>query len=203
MTDLAGFIQSGILEMYVLGCTTGEETALVEQTAMLHPEVREEIASLSAVAERYGNEFAIAPPPTLEPFLMAVIAYSERLKKGEMPAEPPAITALSTAADYEEWLHRRDLQLAEPLEGAFAHIIGYTPRAVTAIVWLALGAPPEVHTREHEKFLILEGSCDITIGDTTHSLYAGDTLSIPLHVSHHVVVTSACPCKLILERAAA
>lgn len=203
MTELASFIQSGILEMYVLGCTTAEEAVLVEQMSLLHPEVREEIEQIGVALEQYGAVNAVAPSPTAEPFLMAVVDYSERLRKGEAPAEPPPVTEFSKVADYEEWLQRPDLQLSEKLDGAFAHIIGLTPRAVTAIVWLSRGAPPETHTTEIEKFLVAEGSCDITVGDKVHSLKPGDMLTIPLHVTHHVLVTSSYPCKIILERAAA
>ena len=62
------------------------------------------------------------------------------------------------------------------------------------------GAPTETHTNEYEKFLIVEGSCDLTIGTTVHHLNAGNYLSIPLYVSHDVKVTSAIPCKIILQR---
>lgn len=109
----------------------------------------------------------------------------------------------SKISDYAEWLDRPDLQLDTELIDFHAHIIGDTPEAVTAIVWLKDDAPAETHTTEHERFLILEGACDITITGTTHSLKPGDALFIPLHASHHVTVTSPYPCKIILQRAAA
>ncbi len=60
-----------------------------------------------------------------------------------------------------------------------------------------------MHTHELEKFLILEGTCDITIEDEVYSLKAGDFLSIPLYNKHDVKVTSLNPCKAILQRIAA
>ena len=84
-----------------------------------------------------------------------------------------------------------------------AKIIGYTPEMVTAIVWIRNMAPHEVHDDEFEKFLILEGTCDITIGDKVHKMASGDSLSIPLHIDHFVTVTSDIPCKAILQRIAA
>ena len=203
MTDVAEFIQSGILEMYVMGCTTAGETVLVEQMAVLHPEVREEIATLGLALEAYGLSNAISPPPTAEPFLMATIAYAERLKHGEEPAAPPRLSATSRIEDFNEWLQRPDLQLPEDFPGASAHIIGHTASVTTAIVWLGQGAPPEVHNNEIESFLIVEGTCSITIGEQVYNLQPGDFLSIPLHANHFVQVTSSCPCKLVLERAAA
>ena len=64
-------------------------------------------------------------------------------------------------------------------------------------------APEEIHTNEFERFLIVEGSCDIQIGETVHQLQAGDFLSIPLFENHFVTVTSSIPCKVILQRVAA
>jgi mannose-6-phosphate isomerase-like protein (cupin superfamily) len=54
-----------------------------------------------------------------------------------------------------------------------------------------------------EHFLIVEGTCDITIGDKVHHLVPGDYLSIPLYIDHDVKVTSITPCKVILQRVAA
>lgn len=203
MTDVAEFIRSGILEMYVMGCTAAGETVLVEQMAVLHPEVREEIETLGLALEAYGLSNAVSPPPTAEPFLMAMIDYAERLKHGEEPAAPPRLSATSRIEDFGEWLRRPDLQLPDDFQGAAAHIICHTPAVTTAIVWLDQGAPPEVHTDEIESFLIVEGACSIAIGEQVHNLQPGDFLSIPLHASHFVRVTSSYPCKLVLERAAA
>jgi len=203
MTDVQRMIDSGILELYVLGSTSPEETARVEKMIAFHSEIRQEIDAISAALEQYGLAHAVEPDPSIRPFLMATIEYMERMKAGEAPAFPPAIHAGSKIEDYAQWLERADLKLQEPLEDAFAHIIGYTPEVTTAIVWLKYGATPEVHTDEQEKFLVVEGTCDITIGTTVHSLKPGDTLIIPLHAVHYVQVTSDYPCKIILQRAAA
>jgi len=73
----------------------------------------------------------------------------------------------------------------------------------TALLWLRYMAPQEVHHHEYEKFLILEGSCDIIVGNKTHSLLPGDYFCIPLHERHEVRITSSMPCKAILQRVAA
>ena len=64
-------------------------------------------------------------------------------------------------------------------------------------------APQEVHDNEYKKFLIVEGTCDIVIGENAHSLVPGDVLEIPLHTTHFGRVTSSMPCKVILQRIAA
>ncbi len=202
-SDVRDLIASGILEMYVMGAASPGEIALVEQMAAMYEEVRNEINEISIAIEQYATANAIEPDPSIRLFTMATIEYMERLKKGEAPTFPPMLHKGSKREDYAQWLNREDLQLNEPLEDAYAHIISFTPEVSTAIVWLKYGSPPEVHTHEQEKFLILEGTCDITIGSEMHKLVPGDVLIIPLHVSHHVKVTSDYPCKLILQRAAA
>ena len=64
-------------------------------------------------------------------------------------------------------------------------------------------APAEVHDNEYEKFLIIEGTCDITVDEDVYSLVPGDYFSIPLYKSHNIKVTSTIPCKAILQRLAA
>ena len=204
MSDVREFIESGILELYVLGDTDAEQTRDVERMAATHEEVRAELKEISEAVEAYATAHALEPNPTLKPFLLGTIDYMTRMANGEQPTVPPLLTERSRVDDYAEWLNRDELQLREPLrDGALVRIIGHTPEATTAIVWLKEGAPPETHTAEHEKFLVVEGTCDITINEKVHSLSAGDVLIIPLHATHWVRVTSDTPCKIILQRAAA
>jgi mannose-6-phosphate isomerase-like protein (cupin superfamily) len=79
-------------------------------------------------------------------------------------------------------------------------VIGSTPKMMTAIVWIKEMVPQEVHVDEHEKFLIVEGTCEITVGEDVYSFTAGDFMQIPLHKKHHVKVTSVIPCKVLLQR---
>lgn len=203
MNDELKLIESGMLELYVLGQTTPAETSEVEQMASMYDSVRDEIDSISMALENYAMANAVEPPVTVRPFLMATIDYMERIKGGEVPAIPPTLHAGSKIADYVQWLDRKDLQPTAPVTDIHASIIASTPEVTTAIVWLKDGAPPETHTSELEKFLIVEGTCNITIGKEVHSMKPGDVLIIPLHASHHVKVTSHYPCKIILQRAAA
>ncbi len=203
MDELTRFIESGIIEMYVMSQLGPEEKAEVERMAVLYSEVRHEIEDISIALEGFAKLHAKEPDPTIRPFLMASIDYMERLKNGEPPSFPPILQQSSKIADYSEWLNREDMQSKEPLEGIQVNIIASTPAATTAIVWLQHGAPPETHSSELEQFLIVEGTCDIVIEKDVHQMKAGDVLIIPLHLSHYVRVTSAEPCKIILQRVAA
>jgi mannose-6-phosphate isomerase-like protein (cupin superfamily) len=204
MKQAEEFINSGILEVYVLGAASAEEQAKVEQMAQYFPLVKKELDRAEETLENYARYQARNPHGSSKAFLLATIDYSERIKNGEVPVEPPELHAGSRISDYTAWLNRSDLaELPADLEDLHARLIGYNSTTVTAIVWMRSSAPQEVHANEYEKFLVLEGSCDVCIGSDIHSLVAGDYLAIPLHVSHHINVTSTLPCKVILQRVAA
>lgn len=196
------YIDSGILEQYVLGITGIEESKEVEIMAAANPAIQAEIEAIARSLEIFAKADAVEPNPIIKPFLLATIDYTERLKNGEPVSDPPILNENSRVEDYTTWLNRADM--ASPgTDDVFAKIIGYTPAAITAIVWIKDYAPQEVHDNEYEKFLIIEGTCDIIVGDKVHQFVPGDYFAIPLHENHMVKVTSNIPCKVILQRVAA
>ena len=204
MENLNGYIESGILEMYVLGNTTAEENLEIEKLALQHVEIHNEIELISIALEKYADATAIKPPVTVKPFLLATIDYTVRMQSGEQPGFPPIINEKSNIEEYKEWLDRKDLEPENTSYDIFARIIGFTPKATTAIIWLKGEVPPETHIDEHEKYMVIEGSCEIIIDEKeVYKLEAGDIFNIPLFKSHRVCVTSTIPCKLILQRVAA
>lgn len=196
------FINSGILEQYVLGLASGEEIKQVELLAATDPAIKMEIDAISETLEKFAVANAIEPPAVLKPFLMATVDYTERLKQGEPVTEAPMLHEHSKAEDYAAWLNRPDM-ISPGKEDLFAKILSYTPKAVTAIVWIKDYAPHEVHDNEFEHFLVVEGTCNIIVADESNHLVAGDYFAIPLHKTHTVKVTSSIPCKVILQRVAA
>ena len=196
------YIGSGILEQYVLGYTTHLESQEVELMAAADDAVRLEIEAITEALGAYALGHAMAPNPIIKPFLLATIDYSERMQNGEPVSEPPLLTEKSVIADYAAWLNRSDM-IPRNDEDVYAKIIGYTPQAITAIVWLKDYAPQEVHDHEFEKFLVVEGTCNIIVGDEVNPLVPGDYFTIPLHKNHMIKVTSAIACKVILQRVAA
>ncbi len=202
MFSVSQYIETGILELYVLGIAMDEERDEVERLALEHGEIQEEIVKIKASVEDYADGHKLQPNPVIKPFLMATIDYTERLKNGETPSMPPLLSANSAITDYSQWLNRPDM-VSLNTEDVFAKIIGYTPEAITAIVWLKDYAPHEVHDDEYERFLIVEGTCDILVEDEIHQFVPGDYFAIPLHKKHMVKVTSSIACKVILQRVAA
>ena len=198
--DRNEILNSGLLELYVTGSLEGSELALVNEALSKDPLLAHEVDQIEQAFFLYAHAHAIAPSPAVKPMLMAKIDYVERLKQGEIPSAIPTLNSDTKIKDFEAWLNREDMQLRDDFDGMQATIIAHEPDKLTAIVWLKYGAPTETHTNEYEKFLIIEGSCDITIGTTVHPLKPGNYLSMPLHVSHDVKVTSSIPCKIILQR---
>lgn len=60
--DLQSFIQSGLLEAYVLGQCSAEERIQVERMATEHAEVRAELASIETSLEAYAASNVVKPP---------------------------------------------------------------------------------------------------------------------------------------------
>jgi len=60
--DIQAYISSGIIENYVLGATTSEESAEVERLADEHPEIRQEIEANKHALLAYVLEFEQEPP---------------------------------------------------------------------------------------------------------------------------------------------
>jgi mannose-6-phosphate isomerase-like protein (cupin superfamily) len=202
--DIKEYISSGILELYVLGSLSAGESQEVEKLAAQHAEISQEIENISLAIENYATENAIAPSPVVRPFLLATIDFMSRMQQGEVPSLPPVLSETSKVSDYTEWLNREDMILPNDVaDDIYAKIIGYAPGALTAIVWIKTGTPPEVHTDEHEKFLIVEGTCDILVEGVATKLVPGDYFTIPLHKDHTVQVTTDVVCKVILQRIAA
>jgi mannose-6-phosphate isomerase-like protein (cupin superfamily) len=200
MKNNAAFIESGILELYIAGIASPEEVIQVEEMSALHADVRDAIESLKVTLEDLAIATAVEPSPLIKPFLMATMDFMGRMEAGEAPSFPPELNENSTIDDYAEWLNRPDMIKPDWFKDIHARIIGYTPQMITAIVWIETMAPDEVHDDEYEKFLIVEGTCDINIDGDVHHLVPGDYLAIPLYKNHVVQVTSEDPCKVILQR---
>jgi len=64
--NIKAYIESGVLELYVLGDLSADEMLQVEEMASQHQEVRDEIASIEEAIEQYAINNAIEPPKDLE-----------------------------------------------------------------------------------------------------------------------------------------
>ena len=100
MNTIELYINSGILEMYVLGMTSEEENLEVSQMASLNPEIQKEIEEISIALEIDASKKSTEPSITLKPFILAVVDYTERLKAGEEVTFPPLLNGDSKIVDF-------------------------------------------------------------------------------------------------------
>ena len=203
MNDLNEYINSGILEMYVLGMTNDAETSDVYEMSLKYPEIENEIECIVKALEMDSINKDAEPNLEVKALVFATIDYSERLKNGEPVSVPPILNSNSKIIDFEEWISRKDMVLPEGTVGIFGKIIGFNSIATTLIAWVKTMTSPEIHTNEYERFLVIEGTCDIKIGEELFHLNSGDYKEIPLFIEHSLIVTSKIPCKVILQRVAA
>ncbi len=62
MKTLKEYIESGILESYVLGITDAAESAEVEEMSAAYSEIRTEINVISESIEKYAELHSVEPP---------------------------------------------------------------------------------------------------------------------------------------------
>ena len=203
MDKIENYINSGILELYVMGATTDEESLKIKILSEANIRIKNEIDAIINALQTYSTALAPEIDPSVKPMIMATINYTERLKSGEEFLIAPTLTKSSKIEDFKFWLDKPELNIHNEDDEIDAKIISASPEVTTMIIWLKNGAPIEIHDKEYEHFLIVEGTCNITIGEEIHPLVPGSYLSIPLFIGHSVEVTSNFPCKIILQRVAA
>jgi hypothetical protein len=63
--DIKAYIESGILELYILGDVTPQERLQVEEMALKHPAIKTELDEIERAMELYAKNAAIEPPDQL------------------------------------------------------------------------------------------------------------------------------------------
>ena len=79
--EIKEIISSGLLELYITGLTSEEETLQVEQWAEKYSEVKKEIEELQDVMESYALAEAIPPDDMLKEKILAKIQPDESVKE--------------------------------------------------------------------------------------------------------------------------
>ncbi|MEO1652191.1 MAG: anti-sigma factor, partial [Bacteroidota bacterium] len=81
--NIKEYLESGIIENYVLGATTPEENREVEAKAQEHPEVQTEIEANRVALLEYIMEFKQEPPAEIKDKVMAKLASLEEEDEAE------------------------------------------------------------------------------------------------------------------------
>lgn len=64
-TDIAQYINSGVLEVYITGAATPAEESEIKQLQQQYPEVKQALQQLEHDFERLAGAMAIQPPPAV------------------------------------------------------------------------------------------------------------------------------------------
>jgi len=94
--NLKAYIESGVLELYVLGDLSPEETLKVEELASQHQEIRDELAAIEYAMEEFAIQNAVQPPADVETKLfqkLGIYLEEETNSVAELPlqAEPKIV----------------------------------------------------------------------------------------------------------------
>lgn len=186
-----------LVEHYVLGLLDAKTAQRVEAAAVNDPRIGELLSGLQAAMAHDAVDNASLPPTALKQNVLQAVQLE--VEKERASGRPPLLHSHSTLTDYAKWTGPEHVR---PEGSGNMHYIplDMSDDRQTALVWLEHEEPTEIHTDCVERFLIVEGTCDVTIGQDIHSLIPGNVLTIPMFIEHSVRVTSAIPCKAILQR---
>ncbi len=76
MEEIKAYIESGILELYIIGELTQDERLEVENMAAKYPSIKDELTEIEVALEGYVNQQAIAPAEDLREKILKSVQYS-------------------------------------------------------------------------------------------------------------------------------
>lgn len=97
--EVKEIISSGLLELYITGVASAEETLQVEGWAEQYPEVKKEIEELQTVMENYALANAIQPDEAVKEKIMANIQPGDSVKEkifSKIPSTTPPYSVITT-----------------------------------------------------------------------------------------------------------
>ena len=75
--NIQEYIDSGILDTYVLGATSDQERREVDCLSSIYPEIQQEIDRLTDTLEEYALLYSVEPPADLKTQIMAQLEFGE------------------------------------------------------------------------------------------------------------------------------
>ena len=77
-------------------------------------------------------------------------------------------------------------------DGIERQVLGHGPKVMGVHVWFQTGAVGETHSHHHAQMAyVVCGVFDVTVGEETRTLKAGDSFYVPPHVSHGAICREA------------
>lgn len=86
--NIEEYISSGLIEAYVLGIATPEETQEIERLAELYPEMRDAVLEEKALLETYTLSQSLVPPAALKSKIWEAIQAEEKIRENKVPDKP-------------------------------------------------------------------------------------------------------------------
>jgi len=97
--NIQAYIESGILEEYVLGTVSPQEKQEVECMSHIYPEIKEELMRTESALEQYALKHQTPPPASLKETLFAQMNFDEVAKEPESNGSASVEPALARADD--------------------------------------------------------------------------------------------------------
>ncbi|MBE9599132.1 anti-sigma factor [Pedobacter sp. MC2016-24] len=105
MEEVNAYIESGILELYVLVQLTVQEQQEVEEMAARYPEVKQEIAAIELAMEQYALQNSIEPSAELKDQIMNRLSDNETIvpvtAEVEQVIKPTPVVPIQQYNEYE------------------------------------------------------------------------------------------------------
>lgn len=100
IVDVKAYIESGILESYVLGFASEQEVQEVRCLSHIYPEIAEELKLVQEGIEKMATQQAVQPPVELKNTIMAAIKKEAQIpsSKPQVKQEAKIVSMQSTAA---------------------------------------------------------------------------------------------------------
>ncbi len=199
------FLDSGIIEQYILGLASPYEAAEVVRMAERFPKIKNEVEKVEKALIHFAENCSPAVPNSLKINVLDTINRLELAFPIIDLANPPR---LETSLDRHAWARATShINAPTGLENIHLHPIKDADGVQMFVAFVREEVPEEVHHDLLESFLILEGTCECLItaasGEArTVRLEAGDHISFEVGETHSIYITSRRPVKAILQWAA-
>ncbi|MCF0056909.1 anti-sigma factor domain-containing protein [Dyadobacter sp. CY356] len=95
--NIQAYIESGILEEYVLGTVSPQEKQEVECMSHIYPEIKEELMRTESALEQYALKYQTPPPASLKETLFAQMNFDEVIKPESAEQAFTDVSALEEA----------------------------------------------------------------------------------------------------------
>ena len=95
--NIQAYIESGILEEYVLGTVSPQEKQEVECMSHIYPEIKEELMRTESALEQYALKYQTPPPASLKETLFAQMNFDEVIKPESEQSALTDVSALEEA----------------------------------------------------------------------------------------------------------